>query len=58
MAALHSHVMSKPWHDGRVILIGDAAHTTTPQIGYGAGLAVEDAVVLSRVRAPRVEPSV
>nr|WP_281378512.1 FAD-dependent monooxygenase [Gordonia humi] len=49
LAALHHHVMDKPWHDGRVILIGDAAHTTTPHIGYGAGLAVEDAVVLGEM---------
>nr|WP_246372615.1 FAD-dependent monooxygenase [Gordonia humi] len=51
VAALHWHVMDKPWHDGRVVLIGDAAHTTTPQIGYGAGLAVEDAVVLGEMVA-------
>ncbi len=35
-----------PWHKGRVLLIGDAAHATTPHLGHGAGLAVEDAVVL------------
>jgi 2-polyprenyl-6-methoxyphenol hydroxylase-like FAD-dependent oxidoreductase len=32
-----------------VLLIGDAAHSTTPHMAYGAGLAVEDAVVLSEV---------
>jgi 2-polyprenyl-6-methoxyphenol hydroxylase-like FAD-dependent oxidoreductase len=35
-----------PWHHGRVVLVGDAVHATTPHLGYGAGLAVEDAVVL------------
>lgn len=35
-----------PWHKGRVLLVGDAAHATTPHLGFGAGLAVEDAVVL------------
>ena len=36
-----------PWHTQHAVLIGDAAHATTPHIGYGAGLAVEDAVVLA-----------
>jgi 2-polyprenyl-6-methoxyphenol hydroxylase-like FAD-dependent oxidoreductase len=36
------------WSDGRVVLLGDAAHLTTPNMGQGAGLAVEDAVVLGK----------
>ena len=36
-----------PWHRGRVVLIGDAAHTTTPHIAYGVGIAIEDSVVLA-----------
>ena len=36
-----------PWYKNRVILIGDAAHATVPQLGSGAALAIEDAVVLS-----------
>jgi len=36
-----------PWFKGRVILIGDAAHATTPHLGQGAGMAIEDALVLS-----------
>jgi 2-polyprenyl-6-methoxyphenol hydroxylase-like FAD-dependent oxidoreductase len=35
-----------PWHGGRVVLIGDAVHATTPHLASGAGLAVEDALVL------------
>ncbi|ADB37591.1 FAD-dependent oxidoreductase [Spirosoma linguale] len=35
------------WHKGRVILIGDAAHSTTPHMGQGAGISVEDALVLA-----------
>ena len=31
---------------GRIILIGDAAHATTPNMGQGAGQAIEDAIVL------------
>ena len=34
------------WYRGRVLLIGDAAHTTTPHLGHGAGMAIEDALVL------------
>lgn len=36
-----------PWYKGRVIMIGDAAHATVPQLGSGAALAIEDAVVLA-----------
>lgn len=31
---------------GRTILLGDAAHATTPNMGQGAGQAMEDAIVL------------
>jgi 2-polyprenyl-6-methoxyphenol hydroxylase-like FAD-dependent oxidoreductase len=40
-----------PWHKGHVVLIGDAVHATTPHTAYGAGLAVEDAIVLSELVA-------
>jgi len=36
------------WGEGRVTLLGDAAHPSTPNLGQGACLAVEDAVVLAR----------
>jgi 2-polyprenyl-6-methoxyphenol hydroxylase-like FAD-dependent oxidoreductase len=39
--------VAEPWFEGRVILIGDAAHATTPHLAQGAGLAIEDAVVLA-----------
>lgn len=32
--------------DGRVVLVGDAAHATTPQLAQGAGMGFEDAAVL------------
>lgn len=38
--------LSAPWYKNRVVIIGDAAHATIPQLGSGAALAIEDAVVL------------
>ncbi|WP_198085929.1 FAD-dependent oxidoreductase [Variovorax sp. E3] len=40
-----------PWHAGRVLLIGDAAHASTPFMGQGGAMAVEDAVVLADMLA-------
>jgi 2-polyprenyl-6-methoxyphenol hydroxylase-like FAD-dependent oxidoreductase len=36
------------WGTGRVTLLGDAAHATTPTLGHGACLAIESAVVLAQ----------
>lgn len=44
---LEAFLLPGPWHIGRVLLIGDAAHPTTPQLASGAGMAVEDALVLA-----------
>lgn len=44
---LEALLMPAPWHQGRVVLIGDAVHATTPHLASGAGIAVEDAVVLA-----------
>lgn len=35
------------WAKGRVALLGDSAHNTTPDIGQGGSMAMEDAVVLA-----------
>ena len=35
------------WHKGRIVLIGDAVHATTPHLGQGAGMAIEDSIVLA-----------
>ena len=42
---------ARTWHRRRVVLLGDAAHPTTPNLGQGACLAIEDAVVLARAIA-------
>lgn len=34
------------WHKGRVVLIGDAAHPTSPHLGQGANQSLEDAGLL------------
>lgn len=39
------------WSKGRAVLLGDAAHPILPFMAYGAGLAIEDAVVLTRALA-------
>jgi len=37
----------RPWYRGRVVLVGDAAHSMTPHLASGAGMAIEDGIVLS-----------
>ena len=44
---LEACIMPDPWYQGRIVLIGDAAHSATPHLGQGAAMAVEDAVVLA-----------
>ena len=46
---VESFLMPPPWYRGRVVLIGDAAHATSPHVGQGAAMAMEDAVVLADV---------
>jgi 2-polyprenyl-6-methoxyphenol hydroxylase-like FAD-dependent oxidoreductase len=38
----------KRWGDGRVTLLGDAAHPITPNVGQGACMAIEDAACLAK----------
>jgi 2-polyprenyl-6-methoxyphenol hydroxylase-like FAD-dependent oxidoreductase len=38
------------WHDGRVILIGDAAHVVSPSAGQGASMALDDATYLAKMQ--------
>jgi salicylate hydroxylase len=44
------------WVDGRVALLGDAAHPMLPYYGIGATIAMEDAVILGRALAAVPDP--
>ena len=44
---LEGLLVEGPWHHGRIVLLGDAVHATTPHLGQGAGLAIEDGLVLA-----------
>jgi len=44
-----SHLLDAPWHRGRVVLIGDAAHACPPTLAQGAAQALEDASVLAEL---------
>ncbi|MFC8801584.1 FAD-dependent monooxygenase [Promicromonospora sp. NPDC057138] len=44
-----SHVVAEPWNRGRVVIVGDAAHSCPPTVAQGAAQSLEDAVVLSDV---------
>lgn len=40
-------LVPQPWYRGRVVLIGDAVHATTPHMASGACIGIEDAIVLA-----------
>jgi 2-polyprenyl-6-methoxyphenol hydroxylase-like FAD-dependent oxidoreductase len=42
-------VENERWHSGRVLLIGDAAHASSPMMGQGGCMAIEDAYVLAEL---------
>jgi 2-polyprenyl-6-methoxyphenol hydroxylase-like FAD-dependent oxidoreductase len=44
---LETLLLPGDWFRGHVLLIGDAAHACAPHLGQGAGMAIEDAVVLA-----------
>jgi 2-polyprenyl-6-methoxyphenol hydroxylase-like FAD-dependent oxidoreductase len=48
-----THVLPAPWNRGRVVLIGDAAHTCPPTIAQGGAQALEDAAVLGQLLVER-----
>jgi 2-polyprenyl-6-methoxyphenol hydroxylase-like FAD-dependent oxidoreductase len=50
---IHDFAPLRCWHRGRVVLVGDAAHATTPNLGQGACQAIESSYVLARELAQR-----
>ena len=49
--ALFNHPPADTFFKGRICLLGDAAHASTPHQGAGAGMAVEDAYILANLVA-------
>lgn len=53
---LEGMLVRGPWSKGRVVLLGDAVHATTPHLGQGAGMAIEDSIVLAEELAKADTP--
>ena len=47
LVAAYHDVVLPAWHDRGVVLLGDAAHATSPQLGQGCNLALVDAETLA-----------
>ncbi len=47
------HIVEEPWNRGRVVIIGDAAHSCPPTIAQGAAQGLEDALVLTELLVAR-----
>ncbi|WP_405765335.1 FAD-dependent oxidoreductase [Streptomyces sp. NBC_01538] len=47
------HLVEGPWHRGRVVLMGDAAHCCPPTLAQGAAMSLEDASVLAELLTTR-----
>ena len=45
---LMNYSVAKRWHDGKMVILGDAAHPTLPFLAQGANMALEDAWVLAK----------
>lgn len=54
---LYDRPPARLWHRHRAVLLGDAAHPTTPNMGQGAGMALESAAVLARCLSAEEDPA-
>jgi len=54
---LEQMLQPRPWSSGRVVLIGDAVHATTPHLAAGACIGIEDAMVLAEELAAGSDPA-
>src|SRR3954447_22111606 len=52
LPAAYREVHLPRWHDGELVLVGDAAHALSPQLGQGANLALLDAAALAHAPDP------
>jgi len=50
-------IRSQPWHEGRVVLVGDACHAIVPFFGQGANAAFEDVIALGDCLARHAAPA-
>lgn len=55
--AQYRHVSMPRWHGERIVLLGDAAHAMSPQLGQGCNLALVDAAVLADVLRAAPSPT-
>lgn len=53
---IYDLVHAERWHRGRAVLVGDAVHATSPSVGQGAALTLEDAETLARCLRDIDEP--
>lgn len=55
--ALFDHPPAPTYQKGRVCILGDSAHASSPHQGAGAGMAIEDALIMSRAMARAYTPA-
>ena len=48
---MENMILPPPWYKGRTLIIGDAAHATTPHLAQGAAMAIEDATLIAELLA-------
>ena len=54
--AIDEVFLPRPWYRGSTVVIGDAAHASTPFWAQGASMAIEDAVLLADYAASGAAP--